>query len=161
MEKLIGERKQLAASVTYGYVKELKKVLIGGDIPYVDTPALEYDKLNTSLKVLGPITIKQHIKDGDQYVEAANDALRRTQGAAVRHTYGGARELLDAVVAADQDALGWKRVTSSRACDFCSMLAGRGAVYKSEGNASFTASGQHYHDNCKCTVQPLYLDSTN
>src|SRR5690606_30158737 len=109
MEKLIGERKQLAASVTYGYVKELKKVLIGGDIPYVDTPALEYDKLNTSLKVLGPITIKQHIKDGEQYVEAANVALRRTQGAAVRHTYGGARELLDAVVAADQDALGWKR----------------------------------------------------
>src|SRR5690606_40456326 len=106
-----------------------------------DTPAREYDKLNTPLKVLGPITSTQHIKDGEQYGEAANVALRRTQGAAVRHTYGGARELLDAVVAADQDALGWKRVTSSRACDFCSMLAGRGAVYKSERSEERRAGG--------------------
>lgn len=35
-------------------------------------------------------------------------------------------------------------------CDFCTMLAGRGSVFRSEDSAG---SGQHWHDNCACTVQ--------
>lgn len=46
----------------------------------------------------------------------------------------------------DPQATGWQRVTSG-GCGFCQMLAGRGAVYRSERTASFGA-----HDNCRCSV---------
>jgi hypothetical protein len=41
-------------------------------------------------------------------------------------------------------------VTSGNACDFCSMLADRGAVY-GEASAEFEA-----HDHCSCSAQPVY-----
>jgi hypothetical protein len=46
----------------------------------------------------------------------------------------------------------YRRVLSSAAghCDFCKMLAGRGAVYRSEDSAG---AGRHFHDNCKCRVE--------
>lgn len=46
----------------------------------------------------------------------------------------------------------YRRVLSSSAghCDFCKMLAGRGAVYRSEDSAG---AGSHFHDNCKCRVE--------
>lgn len=47
---------------------------------------------------------------------------------------------------ADPQATGWQRVTDGNACAFCSMLAGRGAIY-SEATADFAS-----HDHCGCSV---------
>ena len=49
----------------------------------------------------------------------------------------------------DPEAVGWRRV-SSGGCSFCSMLAGRGAVYKSD-TARFAS-----HTHCHCTAQPVF-----
>lgn len=46
----------------------------------------------------------------------------------------------------DRAAAGWQRVTDGNACAFCSMLAGRGAVY-SEAGADFAS-----HDDCGCSA---------
>jgi hypothetical protein len=51
---------------------------------------------------------------------------------------------------ADPAATGWQRVTSGRGCEFCSMIAGRGAVF-SEATADFAA-----HDHCRCSAIPAW-----
>lgn len=50
----------------------------------------------------------------------------------------------------DPAAYGWRRVTSSGACKFCRMLAGRGEVY-SKGTVRFAS-----HDNCGCAAAPAF-----
>lgn len=50
----------------------------------------------------------------------------------------------------DPEAAGWQRITSSGACDFCQMLAGRGGVYK-RSTATFAA-----HGNCNCGAAPSW-----
>lgn len=51
----------------------------------------------------------------------------------------------------DADAIGWSRVTRPGACKFCVMLAGKGAVYRSEGTAIFAA-----HADCHCAARPAF-----
>lgn len=51
----------------------------------------------------------------------------------------------------DPAALGWARVTGGHGCDFCRMLASRGAVYRKEITATFAA-----HDNCDCTAEAYF-----
>ena len=41
----------------------------------------------------------------------------------------------------------------SRHCDFCSMLAGRGAVYHTKDSAGV---GRHFHDRCHCYVDLVF-----
>lgn len=50
----------------------------------------------------------------------------------------------------DPNARGWQRITSSGACDFCVMLAGRGGVYMRK-TATFAA-----HGNCNCSAAPTW-----
>jgi hypothetical protein len=51
---------------------------------------------------------------------------------------------------ADPASAGWARSTSGNACEFCEMLAGRGAVY-SEDTADFEA-----HGHCNCVAVPVW-----
>lgn len=51
----------------------------------------------------------------------------------------------------DADAVGWSRIARPGCCKFCAMLAGKGAVYRSESTAIFAA-----HTNCHCSVQPKF-----
>ena len=41
----------------------------------------------------------------------------------------------------------WRRVPEARACDFCLMLATRGAVYRT---AQTAGDGNDYHRHCRC-----------
>jgi hypothetical protein len=52
---------------------------------------------------------------------------------------------------ADDQAVGWKRITGGHGCPFCRMLASRGAVYRDETSARFGA-----HDNCDCSAQAVF-----
>jgi len=49
----------------------------------------------------------------------------------------------------DPQAAGWERETAG-GCDFCVMLAGRGAVYSAD-TADFSS-----HDHCRCTAVPIF-----
>lgn len=51
----------------------------------------------------------------------------------------------------DPAGLGWRRVTGGHGCDFCRMLASRGAVYRKEVTATFAA-----HDNCDCIAEAFF-----
>ena len=77
--------------------------------------------------------------------------LVRVVGALGKLVLAGGRRTLIHVADRDPKALGFGRVTSGDPCAFCRMLAGRGAVYKTEKSADFEA-----HDSCGCSVEPLF-----
>ena len=47
----------------------------------------------------------------------------------------------------------WRRTTVGKSCQFCLMLATRGAVYTSEDAALYSSAGSRYHDHCDCGVE--------
>lgn len=77
-------------------------------------------------------------------------ALTIASGGLQRHIANADRETVRAASIADDGAQGWRRVGSGTSCSFCSMLLGRGAVYR-ESSASFDA-----HDHCNCTAAPAF-----
>jgi hypothetical protein len=50
----------------------------------------------------------------------------------------------------DREAAGWQRIARPAGCDFCVMLAQRGAVYR-RSTADFAA-----HNNCNCKARPTW-----
>ena len=73
----------------------------------------------------------------------AATTLVKIAGALQRVVVDGARQTITGSVAKDPGRVGWARVTSG-GCDFCEMLAGRGAVYSAD-TARFET-----HDHCRC-----------
>lgn len=61
-----------------------------------------------------------------------------------------ARDTVRLSSVADPRARGWEREASAASCDFCHLLAGRGAVY-TEATADFEA-----HDRCDCVAVPAF-----
>lgn len=56
-------------------------------------------------------------------------------GGSERIILNGSRDTIDLNARADVASVAWSRVARPGACGFCRMLAGRGAVYKSEASA--------------------------
>lgn len=51
----------------------------------------------------------------------------------------------------DRESLGWGRVAAVGCCEFCAMLASRGAVYRTRFTATFCP-----HLHCRCQALPLW-----
>lgn len=113
-----------------------------------ETPPV--DAVTTSLVVTGPAAIKSAISRGISLPAAMQTAQTTAARAGMRHVLNGGRETITATTRADPRSGGWARVTSGKPCDFCSMLAGRGAVF-GEASVSFAA-----HDSCACSAEPAY-----
>lgn len=103
-----------------------------------------------SMLVTGPISIRSNLARRVDIGKALDIAKARTAAAGMRHALNGGRDTITSTIAADKRTLGYQRVTSAKACDFCSMLASRGAVYGAE-SATFEA-----HDGCSCAAEPVY-----
>lgn len=73
-------------------------------------------------------------------------------GGAQKRVANGARLTVIAAAGADPQAVGIQRYArTSGGCAFCRMLAGRGAVYRSEDSADFAA-----HEHCHCVAVPAF-----
>jgi hypothetical protein len=83
--------------------------------------------------------------------QASQLADSSLQSSGARLALKGGRQTMVQAVHSDPLAEGWERTISGTACSFCSMLASRGAVYKSEKSADFRA-----HDHCSCTALPVF-----
>lgn len=77
-------------------------------------------------------------------------ALSKLSGGLQRVVASGARETVRVSSVRDPAARGWQRVTSAGSCDFCAMLASRGAVYTEESVQFDT------HDACHCDAIPAF-----
>ena len=78
-------------------------------------------------------------------------ALHRVSGGLSRQVLGVGRDTLMESIAKDPAGPRYARHASANACAFCAMLATRGAVYLSEDSG-----GGKYHDDCHCTVVPVW-----
>ena len=86
---------------------------------------------------------------GDLAKVNPEDALTLIRGAGTRHVLAPGRETM--IGAAAKATVRFERVVhGSNACEWCKMLAGRGAVYHTEESAGMLSQ---WHDACKCSVR--------
>lgn len=79
----------------------------------------------------------------------------RLGGSVSRAVVDVATDTLTGASVKDRRANGWSRTLEPGACDFCRMLADRGAVYSGE-TVRFAS-----HDNCRCSVAPRFRVGPN
>lgn len=101
---------------------------------------------------LAPMFWPNYIERGR--VELQEVIEQRVEAMAPRLVRQGGRDTLVENTERDPARPRYRRVLSSSSgkkhCDFCVMLAGRSAVYRSEDSAG---AGQHWHDHCYCRVE--------
>jgi len=84
---------------------------------------------------------------------AAQNGLIKVVGSVTRLVLGGGRDTIISSVAEDPQVAHWQRVTAAEPCEFCAMLAERGAVFSAD-TADFEA-----HDHCSCSAEAAYEGS--
>lgn len=92
-------------------------------------------------------------------------ALSLISGGVQRIVADAHRDTVALSVARDPANATWSRRTKPDACDFCTMLAGRGKVYTSRDSALIVGTGrirgtrkqgEKYHDHCYCLAVPSW-----
>lgn len=150
--KLVAANRQTAAGLAAAYLQAFRQAEgVSGPAPVVMQAGLDAAQTATALRVTSVVAVKQATLTGATKKQAMDSAFVQSSGAVTRLILDAGRNTVRASLAADSKARGWQRVTSGRACQFCQMLAGRGAVYSAD-TADF-----HSHDHCGCTAQPVYL----
>lgn len=148
---VISERRAVSAALAAGYFEAFRRAegVRGVARPVIaafDEGAVA--RARTSLQVTGYVTTER--LRALRHADPGKVALVRVSGAVTRHVLDSGRETLLASVRGDRRARGWSRVTSAEPCEFCAMLASRGAVY-TETSGAFQA-----HDHCGCGVEPTF-----
>lgn len=150
---VVDGQRRVSARLAANYLSTFKMLELGPTataVPLVLAEATPVAAVTTSLAVTGPASVKAALNRGVQAAKAMEVAEARTSAAAMRHVLNGGRETITGSLQSDREARGWRRVTSGKACDFCSMLAGRGAVFGAD-SVQF-----HAHDACSCSAEPAY-----
>jgi hypothetical protein len=150
VHSVVAANRTTSVSLAASYLTVLRTITIGGPsfAPILSGP-VDLAALSTSMLVTGPISIRSNLTRMAT-ARAVDIAKGRTAAAGMRHALNGGRDTIMQTVKADPRAGRWQRVTSGAACDFCSVLADRGAVY-SEDSSDFES-----HDHCSCTAEPIY-----
>lgn len=124
---------------------------VPGDIPGLIPREMPLPLLRATIDMTGPGRLLGDIKRGQPIIQAMDRAGVNLAGASTRLVQQAGRDAVTALVANDQKAVGWSRITSGMPCAFCAMLASRGPVYKTEKQAGFRA-----HNHCACTAMPVF-----
>lgn len=150
---VIKNNRQASAELAATYMEVFRQLELGAISDWRAVQVLTFDiqQLSTSLRVTGPVRIKQGVAAGEPLPTAVSTAEATSAAAGLRHALNGGRETIFTSGGADRKVLGYARVTSGNPCAFCAMLAGRGPVYFSEETADFQP-----HDGCACFPEPVY-----
>lgn len=148
--RLIATRRTESVTLAAGYMRAYRQLVTGSAFPPVLAAPIDTAAISTSLTITGPVSLKSALTAGRSLADATETAQANASRAGMRHALNGGRDTIAATTEADPASVGYTRVTSGSPCDFCSMLAGRGAVY-SDATAHFQA-----HDGCSCSAQPGY-----
>lgn len=147
-----------SARLGINYLTSFRALEIGLDggpsVPV--SPVMNLEQSLTSLYVTGPIEAKKQIATGASIEEAMQRAEASSAASGMRQALTGGRAAVMDGLEVDSAARGWARATSARCCAFCAMLASRGPVYLSRSSALYRKDGKRFHDNCACTVEPIF-----
>jgi hypothetical protein len=151
--RIIRERHaQSAISAAHFYQETRVLAQAPGEFEPVMPRVLSDLRVLGTLDATGPWQMLGSIGSGMSVAQAAQKASVTVAGAAGYLALSGGRDTITGSVQADPQALAWARqTTSAHPCAFCSMLASRGAVYKTEKSAGFRA-----HNHCACVPVPLF-----
>lgn len=147
---LVQSRSRTSGGLASAYYRSLREVI---EAPGRATPKLvlpNADDVVAGLRIVGPTNAGKQLLLGRRVEDVAKATLVNLSGETTRHVLNAGRRTVDASVMADDQAIGWRRVTSGSACEFCSMLASRGTVYKSD-TVDFSA-----HRHCACFPEPAF-----
>lgn len=148
---LVQRNRQTSAGLASQYLRAFRLASgVPGELKIVHAEPLIVDQFTNSLRVVSVVAAKKSAAAGKPSDLAMADALTETQGAMARLVLDSGRDTTTQTLKADRAAYGWQRVLGGGGCDFCQMLAGRGAVYKAD-TADFPS-----HDHCGCTSEPVY-----
>jgi hypothetical protein len=144
-----------SAGVASRYLSAFRAVEAPDAVPFdpVVPDGLVDARVTASMLVTGPIAVKSRLSAGMRDEQAMMFARLQNAGASMRLALDGGRDTIVDTTRADPAARGYERVTSGNACDWCVMLAGRGAVYHSAESAG---DGDAWHDHCGCSAEPVY-----
>lgn len=147
---LIGGYHRLSASFAADYYQAFRfaEKAAGAATPVL--AALDKERVTAGLVVTGRIMTRNALAAGQPLQTAMQTALVRTAGNVTRHVLTGGRDTVILSTAEDRAARGWERVTGGNSCEFCQLLASRGAVFSAD-TADFQA-----HDHCSCGAAPAY-----
>ena len=149
--RLVQVNRQTSAGLAAQYLRAFRKAHgVPGQVKVVFAEPLVVDQFNTSLRVTSVVAAKNAAAAGTPMELAMRNALVQASGSMARMVLDSGRDTVVESVRADRAAFGWQRVLGGGGCDFCQMLAGRGAVYK-EDTSDFQS-----HDHCGCTSEPVY-----
>lgn len=149
----VGARRTAGTQLALDYLAASRRQAgVAGDLRPVLTPDVDPDRFLTMMRATTVRAAGLAVQAPGTPLarQAADAALVRTAGAASRLVLEAGRQTVRETVAADPAAAGWARQTSGSPCDFCTMLASRGGVYK-ESTADFRA-----HDNCACVPRVVW-----
>jgi hypothetical protein len=150
---IVAGQRLTSSRLAANYVQALKTIELGASAPAAPVVLAEpvpASKVATSMIVTGPASVKSALRRGVDSSIAMDTAEARSSASAMRHVLNGGRETVTNMIEADPQAIGWQRISSGNACEFCSMLAGRGPVYSTR-TVQF-----HAHDGCGCSAAPIY-----
>ncbi len=152
VEALIARNREISTGLSAAYLRQFRAIEAGTTtaLRIATVPAVT-EAVRTSLLVTGPITVKKATAAGLPIDEASRRGATSSARSALRHSLDGGRSTITSTIEADPVALGWARATSGSPCAFCALMAGRGAVYRSEQSANFEP-----HDGCACQPEPIY-----
>jgi hypothetical protein len=148
---LIATGGRTSAGLAAAYYDEFRAAeeIVGRAAPVLAAPLPVEDAVR-SLRFVGLVETRRLV-DANR-ADAAVVAFTNVSGEVSRQALNQGRETLVASVDADPKALGWARVTDSKPCSFCRMLAGRGPVYGERGG-HFAA-----HGHCGCGLEPVFSE---
>lgn len=117
----------------------------------VHRASLNQERLETSMRVTGPITYKQRRANGLTADMAKRSMIYALAGAAHRLVFAGSRDTIMHTVAESRAILGHRRRSATgNPCSFCAMIIARGAVYTQQ------TSNFRVHDHDRCVPEPVY-----
>lgn len=149
--QLVRINRQTSAGLAAQYLRAFRKAHgVPGELKVVFAQPLIVDQFATSLRVTSVVAAKGAASRGVLADLAMSDAFTQSSGAMARLVLDAGRTTTLDTISADPRASGWQRVLGGKGCDFCAMLAGRGAVY-GEAGADFAS-----HDHCGCSAEPVY-----
>jgi hypothetical protein len=151
---LITARHRDSAGLAVQYLEDYRRAegAAGSFAPVLAEPPATA-RSQEALRATGLMGILNARRAGLSVVDSARNGFVRVSGSASRLVLEGGRQTVMATLHADPARPRWQRITGGQPCDFCRMLAGRGAVYGAQ-TGDFQA-----HDHCSCMAEPAFAEA--
>lgn len=148
MRPVVVKNLATSAGLSSAYIKAMRaKRGPGGRIDPA-RPKLNPEQFTTSLRVTSLVAAKNAAGRGMAGDLALRHVAILVANSMTRLALDGGRQTVLNVLRSDNAK--YARVLGGEGCEFCQMLAGRGAVYSAD-SADFEA-----HDKCACTPEPSW-----